>query len=105
MGSELQKVPSYLSGFKKRINTLSNNTKLVLSIIRTRRAHFKRNSYILVDLRKAYDSIYKEKLVKILRYRCEKDQEKRMVSLIALFHVVNQIKYGGSKINALRGVV
>jgi hypothetical protein len=73
---------AYQTGFKEGKNTHYNLTRLLESINYTRRKRSKREAYLFVDLRKAYDSVNKNILFNILWDRCKNDDERRLVSLI-----------------------
>lgn len=42
---------------------------------------------ILIDLAKAYDSVNREKLMKVLAERCRDEDETKVVALIGLLHM------------------
>lgn len=48
---------------------------------------------MLVELRKAYDLVYKDKLLEILWKRFESEKDKVLLSLIANLHAKNSMEY------------
>lgn len=50
---------------------------------------------MLVNLRKANNSVYNEILLEILWKRCESEEDKVLVSLIANLHAKNSMEYEG----------
>jgi hypothetical protein len=56
--------------------------KLLNSINATRRKRSERPIYIFVDLKKAYDSVDRETLMRILRKRSTNPNEEKIVRLI-----------------------
>ncbi len=59
---------------------------------------------MLIDLQKAYDSVDREILWKILLSRCQDDDQRQIVELITKLHRRSEIEIGGHKLNAEMGL-
>lgn len=85
------------AGFKQGLSTQHN-------IHRDRRVH-ERPGAILVDFRKAFDSVNKKKVLAILRARCGTDDERHVVNLIESLHKTSTLEIGQLSFEAEVGVV
>jgi predicted RNA-binding protein YlxR (DUF448 family) len=59
-----------------------NLTKVIKSIADTRRKRSERQAYLFVDLKKAYDSVKRDLLFKIMWDRCSSDPERQLVKIL-----------------------
>jgi hypothetical protein len=59
----------------------------------------------MVDLRKAYHSVYRKLLIRILRERAETPLDKSVVDLIESLTRENKILYNGHAISERKGVI
>ena len=64
----------------------------------------KRKFNLLVDLQKAYDSVDRLILWRLLKQRCKSQQEKILVDLIMKLHNDSTIQVGSHSINAEMGL-
>ena len=64
----------------------------------------KRKFNLLVDLQKAYDSVDRVILWKLLKQRCQSQQEKSLVELIIKLHNDSTIQVGNYNMNAEMGL-
>ena len=83
MNSKLLETGSYQSGFKKGSMTQVNLTKCLQTILDTRKKRSARKAYIFVDLKKAYDSVRRDLLFKIMMERCQNDEERNLVLILS----------------------
>ena len=90
----------YQTGFKDGKSTAIHASRL-LNEVHGRR---KRKFNLLVDLQKAYDSVDRTILWKILRERCKNTQEKSLIELITKLHNDSTIQVGVNTINAEMGL-
>lgn len=72
----------YQTGFKEGKSTAIHASRLLHEVHGKR----KRKFYMLIDLQKAYDSVDREILWKILKDRCKSDDEKALVELMTKLH-------------------
>ena len=90
----------YQTGFKEGKSTAIHASRL-LNEVHGRR---KRQYNLLIDLQKAYDSVDREILWKILDKRCKSNQEKSLIELIKGLHRQSSIQIGNQRINAEMGL-
>ena len=90
----------YQTGFKEGISTAIHASRL-LNEVHGRR---KRKFNLLVDLQKAYDSVDRLILWRLLKQRCKSQQEKVLVDLIIKLHNDSTIQVGNHSINAEMGL-
>ena len=90
----------YQTGFKEGKSTAVHASRL-LNEVHGRR---KRNFNLLVDLQKAYDSVDRLILWRVLQQRCKSQQEKVLVDLIIKLHNDSTIQVGNHSINAEMGL-
>ncbi len=64
----------------------------------------KRKFNLLIDLQKAYDSVDRVTLWKLLKQRCKSQQEKSLVGLIIKLHNDSTIQVGTHSMNAEMGL-
>jgi hypothetical protein len=86
----------YQTGFKEGKSTAIHASRL-LNEVHGRR---KRKFNLLVDLQKAYDSVDRLILWRLLKQRCKSQQEKVLVDLIMKLHNDSTIQVGSHSINA-----
>ena len=72
----------YQKGFKEGKSTAIHASRLLHEVHGKR----KRKFYMLIDLQKAYDSVDREVLWKILKGRCKSDDERALVELMTKLH-------------------
>ncbi len=90
----------YQTGFKEGKSTAIHASRL-LNEVHGRR---KRKFNLLVDLQKAYDSVDRLILWRLLKQRCKSQQEKVLVDLIMKLHNDSTIQVGNHSINAEMGL-
>jgi len=90
----------YQTGFKEGKSTAIHASRL-LNEVHGRR---KRKFNLLVDLQKAYDSVDRLILWRLLKQRCKSQQEKVLVDLIMKLHNDSTIQVGSHSINAEMGL-
>ena len=90
----------YQTGFKEGKSTAIHASRL-LNEVHGRR---KRKFNLLVDLQKAYDSVDRLILWRLLKQRCKSQQEKVLVDLIMKLHSDSTIQVGSYSINAEMGL-
>ncbi len=90
----------YQTGFKEGKSTAIHTSRL-LNEVHGRR---KRKFNLLVDLQKAYDSVDRLILWRLLKQRCKSQQEKVLVDLIMKLHNGATIQVGSHSINAEMGL-
>jgi hypothetical protein len=104
LDSQLFKVKGYQTGFKEGKSTSLNLTKLLTHINDTRRKRTQRSGYLFVDLKKAYDSVDRNKLFQILLNRATNNEERKIIYLIWDLFYRNTILFDNTKINVEKGV-
>lgn len=72
----------YQTGFKESKSTAIHISRLLREV----HGQKKRKFNMLIDLQKAYDSVDREKLFKILIMRCKNDDETKLVKLMIKLH-------------------
>ena len=90
----------YQTGFKEGKSTAIHASRLLHEVHGPRKRKFN----MLIDLQKAYDSVDRELLWKILNERCQNDDERYLVTLMTKLHRVSDITIGGQHINAEMGL-
>ncbi len=90
----------YQTGFKEGKSTAIHASRLLHEV----HGRNKRKFYMLIDLQKAYDSVDREILWKILLSRCQDDDQRQIVELITKLHRQSEIEIGGHKLNAEMGL-
>ena len=90
----------YQTGFKEGKSTAIHASRL-LNEVHGRR---KRKFNLLVDLQKAYDSVDRLILWRLLKQRCKSQQEKVLIHLIMKLHNDSTIQVGNHSINAEMGL-
>ena len=90
----------YQTGLKEGKSTAIYASRL-LNEVHGRR---KRKFNLLVDLQKAYDSVDRLILWRLLKQRCKSQQEKVLVDLIMKLHNDSTIQVGSHSINAEMGL-
>ena len=90
----------YQTGFKEGKSTAIHASRLLHEVHGPR----KRKFYMLIDLQKAYDSVDRERLFKLLYERCKNDDERALVKLMTKLHRHSDILVGGEHINAEMGL-
>ena len=90
----------YQTGFKEGKSTAIHASRL-LNEVHGRR---KRKFNLLVNLQKAYDSVDRLILWRLLKQRCKSQQEKVLVDLIMKLHNDSTIQVGSHSINAEMGL-
>jgi hypothetical protein len=85
------KTRSYQTGFKEGKSTAIHASRLLHEV----HGRNKRKFYMLIDLQKAYDSVDRELLWKILERRCQNSEELQIVELIKKLHRHSVIEIGG----------
>jgi hypothetical protein len=90
----------YQTGFKEGKSTAINASRLLNEV----HGRKKRQYNLLIDLQKAYDSVDREILWKILDKRCKSNQEKSLIELIKGLHRQSSIQIGNQRINAEMGL-
>ncbi len=58
-----------------------------------------------MDLKKAYDSVWRDKLFQILMDRCVNESERHIVQLLIELFTINKVKYGEQWFEVNRGVM
>ncbi len=86
-----------------------NIAKVMTSILGTRRKRNSRTGYMLVDFRKAYDTVRRDQLFEMLLKRCAFEEEISILKLLLDMFYANKVHYdlGGKdgRIDVLRGVM
>lgn len=72
----------YQTGFKESKSTAIHISRLLHEVHGPKKRKFN----MLIDLQKAYDSVDREKLFKILFMRCQNEDEKNLVKLMIKLH-------------------
>ncbi len=72
----------YQTGFKESKSTAIHISRLLHEVHGPKKRKFN----MLIDLQKAYDSVDREKLFKILFMRCQNEDEKKLVKLMIKLH-------------------
>ena len=90
----------YQTGFKEGKSTAIHASRLLQEV----NGRNKRKFYMLIDLQKAYDSVDREILWKVLLGRCKDDDQRQIVELITKLHRQSEIEIGGHKMNAEMGL-
>lgn len=72
----------YQTGFKESKSTAIHISRLLHEVYGQKKRKFN----MLIDLQKAYDSVDREKLFKILIMRCKNDDETKLVKLMIKLH-------------------
>ena len=90
----------YQTGFKESKSTAIHISRLLHEV----HGHKKRKFNMLIDLQKAYDSVDREILFKIVISRCQNDDEKKLVKLMIKLHRQSDIQIGEHHINAEMGL-
>ncbi len=88
----------FQTGFKKGSMTHFNLTKVMTSILNTRRKRNDRVGYMFIDFRKAYDTVRRDQLFGMLLKRCSTDEERSILSLILDLFYENEVQYGKTSI-------
>ena len=90
----------YQTGFKEGKSTAIHASRLLNEVHGQRKRKFN----LLVDLQKAYDSVDRAVLWRLLRKRCKNQQERSLVELIAKLHNESTIQVGTHTMNAEMGL-
>ena len=90
----------YQTGFKEDKSTAIHASRLLNEV----HGRSKRKLNLLVDLQKAYDSVDRLILWRLLKQRCKSQQEKVLVDLIMKLHNDSTIQVGNHSINAEMGL-
>lgn len=98
-------VGPYQCCFKKHNSTHTNITKLLNSILKDNRRKKDKEAFVLVDLKKAYDSVRRDLLFDTLQQRANTAQESKLVQLMRVLGSKNRVHYGDSSFVVERGVV
>ena len=80
----------YQTGFKEGKSTAIHASRLLHEV----HGRNKRKFYMLIDLQKAYDSVDREILWKLLKDRCQDDDQRQIVDLIIKLHRQSKSKLG-----------
>ena len=80
--------------------TQVNLTKCLQTILDTRRKRSTRKAYIFVDLKKAYDSVRRDLLFKIMMGRCQNDEERNLVLILSRLFLNTRFQYGETQMEA-----
>ena len=91
---------TYQTGFKEGKSTAIHASRLLNEVHGLKKRKFN----LLVDLQKAYDSVDRTILWKLLRKRCRTHEEKTLVELIVKLHNESTIQVGTHSINAEMGL-
>jgi hypothetical protein len=90
----------YQTGFKEGKSTAIHASRLLHEV----HGRNKRKFYMLIDLQKAYDSVDREILWKVLLDRCKDEDERQLVNLIIKLHRQSEIEIGGHRFEAEMGL-
>jgi retron-type reverse transcriptase len=90
----------YQTGFKEGKSTAIHASRLLQEV----HGRKKRKYNLLVDLQKAYDSVDRELLFRILRDRAKNEMEGHLLSLIEELHRTSLIEVGTSTLVAEMGL-
>ena len=90
----------YQTGFKEGKSTAIHASRLLNEV----HGKKKRKFNLLVDLQKAYDSVDREILWRILKKRCKSQQERSLVELIMKLHNNSIIQIGSHNMSAEMGL-
>ncbi len=90
----------YQTGFKEGKSTAIHASRLLQEV----HGRNKRKFYMLIDLQKAYDSVDRDILWRVLLSRCKDDDQRQIVELITKLHRQSEIEIGGHKMNAEMGL-
>ena len=74
------------------------------SILSSRRKRSTRVAYLFVDLKKAFDSVNRQKLYEILLKRCKNNNDRQIVVLLMDLFMNNVVKYDDHTFDVERGV-
>ena len=94
----------YQTGFKEGTSTAAHVTKL-LTQIHPGQGRKKRNYAALIDLQKAYDTVNREKLWRILGSRCRNETDHALALLIIKMYQKSQVVIGKHTFTVDLGVV
>ena len=94
----------YQTGFKEGTSTAAHVTKL-LTQIHPGQGRKRRNYAALIDLQKAYDTVNREKLWRILGSRCKNETDHALALLIIKMYQKSQVVIGKHTFTADLGVV
>ena len=90
----------YQTGFKEGKSTAIHASRLLQEV----HGRKKRKYNLLVDLQKAYDSVDRELLFRILRGRAKNEMEGHLLSLIEELHRTSLVEVGTSTLVAEMGL-
>ena len=94
----------YQTGFKEGTSTATHVSRL-LSQIHPGQGKKRRNYAALIDLQKAYDTVNREKLWRILLSRCRNEADQTLALLIIKMYQQSQVIIGRHSFSADLGVV
>ncbi|MFM7728357.1 MAG: RNA-directed DNA polymerase [Flavobacteriales bacterium] len=90
----------YQTGFKEGKSTAIHASRLLHEV----HGRNKRKFYMLIDLQKAYDSVDREILWKVLLDRCQEEDERQLVNQVIKLHRQSEIEIGGHRFEAEMGL-
>lgn len=105
LNSQVLDSREYQTGFKKNSSTHVNLAKVINEILRTRKKPSERKVYTAINLRKAYESVIREKLFKFLRERAKTEEEGHLINLIEELYSGQSLQIGDQKIFPMKGVM
>ena len=90
----------YQTGFKEGKSTAIHISRLLKEV----QGMKKRKFNLLIDLQKAYDSVDRNLLFRIMRSRCKNNSDHLLVGLIEKLHLNSIIEVGTSSLVAYMGL-
>ena len=88
----------------KRGCTHKNISTVVARLKNSNRRQSERGISVFVDLKKAYDTVPRDRMIMYMLNAAETDADRQLISIIANLHLFQQLQVGIQSIETFRGV-